>query len=146
MGHTEKAALREELRDLGLRATAPRIAVLLLLRSADRPLSHGEVVDRLGTDDWDRATIFRNLGKLVEMDLARVASHLGGITRYEAVSNDGKDHLHAHFSCRLCGFVSCLPDTALPLPRDPEWQAAVEGAEVQVVGTCPSCRKSAAAN
>lgn len=144
MASTEKSALREELRDLGLRATAPRVAVLMLLRNADRPLSHAEVVQRLGTDDWDRATIFRNLAKLVEMDLARVASHLGGVTRYEALTDDSQEHLHAHFSCKQCGFVSCLPGTALPLPPDPEWQAAIEGAEVQVVGTCPSCRRTEA--
>ncbi len=135
----EKSAIREELRGLGLRATAPRVAVLYLLRQAERPLSHSEVVAQLDSDDWDRATIFRNLVKLVEVKLARAAGHIGGIARYEAIKDSDSDHMHAHFSCRECGQISCLENTISPRPAQAEWQQSLSEAEVQMVGVCPPC-------
>jgi len=153
----DKASIKRELHALGLRVTGPRVAVLGLLREVGRPLSHGEVVDELGggrggptggsdeTDghaaDWDRATIFRNLVRLCDVGLVRVSSHAGGLTRYEAVVEPGHEHLHAHFSCNRCGRVECLAGAELPLPSDLGWREAMRDAEVQVLGTCPTCRQ-----
>ncbi|MCH2110039.1 MAG: transcriptional repressor [Polyangiaceae bacterium] len=136
---TDRASIRLELRGLGLRATAPRVAVLQLLRKKRRPFSHSEVVEALGDDEWDRATIFRNLVKLVSVKLARIASQMGGVTRYEATSSAQDNHLHAHFSCKSCKTVSCLVDTELSLPVDENWRSSFANAEVQVLGVCPDC-------
>jgi Fur family transcriptional regulator, ferric uptake regulator len=131
---------RRRVHDAGLRATAPRVAVLQLLTESARPLSHSEVVDALGNGDWDQATLYRNLLKLVDADLAHVASRVGGITRYEVRSEDDDPHLHPHFACRDCGSVECLTGAELTPPRDPAWREALLDAELQVVGRCPSCR------
>lgn len=130
---------KQQLRDAGLRATAPRMAVLRLLSGADRPLSHTEVVDAIGSTDWDQATLYRNLVKLVEADLARVASNMGGVARYEARGDDDSPHLHPHFSCRSCGSVSCLPEAKLVAPVDRRWNRSIEASELQLVGECPDC-------
>ena len=53
--------LRGLVRARGLRATPSRLAVFELLRTSDGPMSHGEVADRLASQAWDRATIYRNL-------------------------------------------------------------------------------------
>jgi Fur family transcriptional regulator, ferric uptake regulator len=124
----------------GLRATAPRVAVLRLLAAAGRPLSHTEVVEALGSGDWDQATLYRNLLKLVEADLARVASRVGGIARYEARGDDDSPHLHPHFSCRACGGVECLPEAKLAGPVDRAWHQSLAEAELQLIGECPTCR------
>ena len=129
------------LHDAGLRATAPRVAVLRLLSDAKRPLSHAEVVDRIGTDDWDAATLYRNLIKLDEASLARVASRVGGVTRFEARGEDEPGHVHPHFACRDCGSVTCLHDATLSIPKNEAWRDALLDADLQVVGQCPSCRK-----
>src|SRR5690606_1873947 len=84
MKSLSREALTRQLHDAGLRATPPRLAALRLLRTADRPLSHAEVVAELASEDWDQATIYRNLVKLVEARLARVATQVAGVTRYEA--------------------------------------------------------------
>jgi len=141
MAPQDKSALKDELHALGLRVTGPRVAVLGVLRSAGRPLSHGEVADQLGETDWDRATIFRNLVRLCEVGLVRVSSHAGGLARYEAIFERGHEHLHAHFSCNRCGRVECLSGAELPLPEDLGWREAMRDAEVQVLGTCPTCRQ-----
>ena len=68
------------LRDKGLRSTAPRIAVLLVLSKAKRPLSHTEMLERLGETDWDPATVYRNLVKLRDAGLAPIAHRTDGLT------------------------------------------------------------------
>jgi Fur family ferric uptake transcriptional regulator len=101
-------------------------------------------VEHLGEDDWDRATLFRNLVKLVECNLARVASRVGGVTRYEAVTLGEHSHVHPHFACRDCRQVTCLHEAALRLPDDPIWRESLKRADLQLVGRCPSCRKGEA--
>ena len=73
---------KARIHEAGLRATAPRVAVLALLATSDKPLSHSEVVVAIGDVDWDQATLYRNLVKLVEANLARVASRVDGVVRY----------------------------------------------------------------
>jgi len=132
--------LRDQLRAAGLRATAPRVAVLSLLLESERPLSHSEVVAGIGHDDWDRATLFRNLVKLEETGFARVASRVGGVVRYEARGPNDDSHGHPHFACQGCGKVMCLKGVSLSLPTTGEWNAALADADLQLVGTCPVCR------
>jgi Fur family ferric uptake transcriptional regulator len=134
------AATKKKIRDLGLRVTAPRLAVLRALADADRPLSHAEVVTLLGDDiGWDRATVYRNLVALVGVNLVRVASHAGGITRYELARESDAECNHPHFVCDDCGIVSCLPGTEIVPPKKGQWSKAMKAAEVQFVGRCPSC-------
>jgi Fur family ferric uptake transcriptional regulator len=131
---------KRRLHDAGLRATAPRVAVLRLLAVTPRPLSHSEVVEEIGTEDWDQATLYRNLLKLVEADLARVASQVGGVTRYEVRGDEGVGaHAHPHFSCRSCGSVECLPGAKLVGTGDRRWEPSLAGSDMQLVGDCPDC-------
>ena len=141
-----KEDAKARMRDVGLRATAPRVAVLRLLADAKRPLSHTELLARLGDrPDWDQATIYRNLKRFAQVGLTRVASEAGGLTRYELAQGKGVlQHVHPHFVCSECGTVSCLPEIALP-QTDLEWSAAVGEAAVQFVGRCPGCRVAAPA-
>ena len=144
MAKLSREASKRLLHDAGLRATAPRVAVLRLLNDSGRPLSHAEVVEAIGTDDWDGATLYRNLIKLDEVGLARVASRVGGITRFAAQTQGAPAHLHPHFACRVCGDVRCLDDASLELPTEPKWREALSDAEVQLVGRCPDCRDKTA--
>jgi Fur family ferric uptake transcriptional regulator len=128
------------LRDLGLRVTAPRMGVVGVLESAERPLSHAEVVSRLGGDAslWDRATIYRNLVALVRAGLLRIASHAGGVCRYE-LARVRKNCSHPHFVCDDCGEVSCLPEAEVVTRKKTKWAKSLRAAEVQFVGRCPAC-------
>lgn len=127
------------VRDAGLRATAPRVAVLRLLTEIEKPMSHSEVLGVLGSDVWDQATIYRNLLKLAEVGLARVVSRVDGVSRYVARGDDTSPHLHPHFSCRTCGIVECLPKAKLAGRLDPQWVESLNQAELQLVGECPTC-------
>lgn len=134
---------RELLSEFGLRATAPRLAVLDVLMSTQLPLSHSEVLERLknlGKTDWDPATVYRNLVKLHEAGVAPIASRVDGIDRYAIASTDG--HQHPHFVCTDCGKVSCLPPNIATVSTRGAWAASVREATIQLRGECPDCRRA----
>lgn len=139
-----KQKAKELLRDIGLRATAPRLAVLRTLHAADSPLSHTQVLAALGETDWDPATIYRNLVKLTDVGLAEIASRVEGIDRY-AIAAPGTEHTHehAHFVCEDCGRVACLPDqVTASITAEGPWEDSIRGATVQLRGACPDCLQS----
>ena len=126
------------IHEAGLRATAPRVAVLRLLVASHKPLSHSEVIAAVGSEEWDQATLYRNLLKLVEVKLARVAGQMGGITRYEVRAGDDP-HVHPHFACKTCGEVECLPDARLAGSVNERWHRSLADSQLQLIGECPEC-------
>ena len=142
----EAKSAREQLRQAGLKVTLPRVAVLRMLASSRRPVSHTEVVAELGSDEWSASTLYRNLRKLVEVGLA-ATQRADGIDRYElATTTAGHPHTHPHFVCRTCGQVSCLPEAkvARRTGDDANWGTAIRAADVQFVGVCPTCTNAEA--
>src|SRR3569623_3491180 len=97
--------LRGMVRAKGLRATPSRLAVLELLRASDSPMSHGDVADRLASQAWDRATIYRNLTAHAEAGLVRRTDVGAHVWRFEAVSEEPAGSAHPHFVCTECGTV-----------------------------------------
>lgn len=139
---------RSLLRDHRLRVTAPRLAVLRVLAEASQPLSHNEVLERLGDTRWDPATIYRNLVKLRDAGVAPVVTRAEGIHRY-ALSGlaDGDHHQHPHFYCETCGRVTCMPpELSAALAMTGPWGASVDKAMVQLHGECPECASAGASS
>ena len=137
--------LRDAVRSRGLRATPSRLAVLELVRAGDAPMSHGDVADRLTSQPWDRATIYRNLIDLSEAGLLRRTDVGDHVWRFEARSlGDEHDTTHPHFVCTECGTVACLPELELSFPhavRRAKAPRAVKQrqVEVHVRGLCDAC-------
>ena len=134
-----KHQARTLLKERGLRSTAPRVAVLRVLSIADRPLSYGEVHERLSEGDWDRTTIYRNLIKLRDAGLAPLVSRADGIDRY-SLAGSGSHHHHPHFMCEDCGTLICLPANVIaPKSLGTGWSTSIAEAMVHLRGTCPDC-------
>ena len=135
--------LRDAVRGRGLRATPSRLAVLELLRSVDRPVSHGDVADRLEQQhrSWDRATIYRNLIDLAGVGLLRRTDVGDHVWRFEARSSDDHGLAHPHFVCTECGTIECLPELELAIVRRTKAPRAVKQrrVEVHVRGVCDAC-------
>ncbi|MEM6958055.1 MAG: transcriptional repressor [Myxococcota bacterium] len=137
---SKQEARRTALKAHGLRVTHPRLEVLRVLEDADGPLSYTDVVQALGEANWDRATTFRNLIRLVEAGVAVVASRAKGIDRYALAETHKPEHSHAHFLCDTCGKVACLPaEITESLKLTGKWAASVRAAKVQLRGPCPDC-------
>lgn len=135
--HDQARAL---LSESALRVTPPRLAVLGVLAAAQRPLSHTEVLRRLGDVRWDPATIYRNLVRLSGAGIAHVVSRADGIDRYVLAKNHSDDHKHAHFICDSCGQIACLPaELTASMSVTGPWAASVQQAMIQLRGECPEC-------
>ena len=137
-------ALRANIRAAGLRATAARVCVLRALSRASGPVSHADVCAVVGDDEFDRATIYRNLVDLTRVNLARRSDVGDHIWRFEATAPDAAhdDLLHPHFVCMECGNVACLPEGSVRIDRQVAALPAsmrVADVEVHVRGRCDSC-------
>jgi Fur family ferric uptake transcriptional regulator len=135
--------LRQTLRDAGLRATLPRLAVLRQLMEGRAALSHGEVAERLESE-FDRATVYRNLMDLTNAELVR-RTDLGDHTwRFEWIGrNAHAEAAHPHFICGSCGTVTCLPEDAVSVKTPPGAPRALrkkKGVAVQLRGLCDACQ------
>jgi Fur family ferric uptake transcriptional regulator len=132
--------LRGAVRDAGLRATPSRIAVLHLLRAAEAPVSHSDVVAKLASQAWDPATIYRNLTDLSDVGLARRTDVGDHIWRFEAVTGSHQASAHPHFVCTECGTIECLPELEYSVNRAKAPRAIRQKrVEVQMRGLCDAC-------
>jgi Fur family ferric uptake transcriptional regulator len=133
--------LRDRLRQLGLRATSPRLAVLVALHDEARPLSHEEVMDQISEGGFDRATVFRILADLAEVGLLRRMDLGDHVWRYELMDAcRSVEADHPHFLCEGCGAVACLPPLELRATTGP-LPALLAGAalHLRVTGRCGPC-------
>ncbi|MBX2804301.1 MAG: transcriptional repressor [Myxococcales bacterium] len=133
--------IRALLRKQGLRATAPRIAVLVALHECKRPMTHEQVMGSLPDGAFDKATVWRILADLADQQLLRRMDLGDRVWRYELFDACRPiDDDHAHFLCDTCGDVSCLPPLELRA-RDGGLPEMLRGADVQlhVRGTCAVC-------
>ncbi len=137
----DATSARARLRESGLRSTPSRLEVLLSLAHSTQPVSHSELVARLTPSRMNPATVYRNLVKLTEVGLARIATRAHGLTRYELVDpTETAPEQHPHFACRECGAVTCLKASLQTDAIAAEWRDAVRSARVQLEGICPTCR------
>lgn len=135
---SRRKALVDKLRAAGLRTTNARLAVLDVIYTATTPLTHLEVRERSG-DDWDAATVYRNLVTLVEAGILTRTDHGDRRWRYEASSEESHDH--PHFLCSACGEVRCLPETEVVLRGKAVLPASAGDGklEIQLRGVCEAC-------
>lgn len=134
LGHAQR------LREAGLKATAPRIAVLGALEAGGHP-TVDEVFTRASTElaGSSLQAIYGVLAALTEAGLARKLEPAGSTARFEARTGDN----HHHLVCSACGRIEdvdcavgespCLTPAALHGFR-------VHQAEVTYWGVCGDCQ------
>lgn len=140
-GHIQKTT-GEETRHLldtnGLKATAPRIALVELLSASPRGLSMAEIVASLSKDGIGQATVYRAVALLEKRNLIKCVHGSDGEHRYVRWSSG---HVHA-LVCRSCGraesFEACGLDVLEKLLAA-QTGYVIEGHHVEVYGLCPVC-------
>ena len=134
--------IRSLIRSTGLRSTGPRIAVLQRLQKAATPLSHAEIAEALEPLGFDRATLYRNLMDLTDVDLLSRTDHGDHVWRFELRDSEhGQAEKHPHFTCIDCGDVECLPGTNIEVSASQRSPRALrrQHFEVQLTGVCDRC-------
>ncbi|HEV7211467.1 MAG TPA: Fur family transcriptional regulator [Blastococcus sp.] len=131
--------LERLLREVGLRVTRPRTAVLSAVH--DHP--HADTHSILGVVRQDHAdvshqAVYDVLRALTETGLIRRLQPRGSLARYEARVGDN----HHHVVCRSCGAIAdvdCAVGSTPCLTADDDAGFAIDEAEVIYWGRCPRC-------
>lgn len=128
------------LRQVGLRVTAPRVAVLVELHAhphTDTDNIRRGVLERLGSVSTQ--AVYDVLRTLQHHGLVRRVEPAGSPALYEINSGDG----HHHLVCRSCHLVVDVPCSSTPSacthPEAPDG-FLVEETEIMFWGLCRSCR------
>ncbi|MGQ9668948.1 Fur family transcriptional regulator [Desulfosoma sp.] len=141
----ERCNYRKFMEDVGIRPTEHRLAVLQVLGNAPHPMTAQEVFRALQAERAiNRVTVYRALESLVEGGVVDKMSAGDRSFRYGLAPNEHHPQ-HAHFYCRLCGAMACLPPESLP----PAFQngvpsivpGIVEKYEIRLDGICHHCRQ-----
>jgi Fe2+ or Zn2+ uptake regulation protein len=137
--------LEENLRQAGLRVTAPRVAVLrVLTESHDHPRVD-QLIERVRATGVTISTqaAYDVCEALHGAALARRIEPAGSPARFEARVGDN----HHHLVCRSCGATAdadCAVGTAPCLEPADAAGYAVDEAEVTFWGLCPDCQTAPA--
>jgi Fur family ferric uptake transcriptional regulator len=136
----------EHLRQVGLKATLPRLKVLEILRQSPQRHMSAEDVHRAllrGEADVGLATVYRVLAQLEQAGILARRSFDGGSAVYEF---DEGEH-HDHLVCVRCGRVDEFHDEAIEA-RQAELAAArgfvLAEHRLALYGLCAACRPAAA--
>jgi len=136
---TAPPSIAEELRGVGLRVTAARVALLETVRSGDHldaeAIAAG-VRDRVGHVSLQ--AVYEALHALTHAGLVRRIEPAGSPTRYEGRVMDN----HHHVVCRSCGVVAdvdCATGEAPCLTASDDHGFSIDEAEVVYWGLCPDC-------
>ncbi len=136
--------LAHALREVGLKVTAPRLAVLRAL--AEHPHADADTVFRAVRGELPTTSlqaVYGVLGAFADAGLVRRIEPAGSSARYERRVGDN----HHHLVCRECGRVEdvdCVVGEQACLTPSSTHGFRVAEAEVTFWGTCPACAEAEA--
>ena len=142
---TEREALpvlAERLRRKSRKLTAPRQAILEILRRNFRPLSNKEIFAALPTGECDLATVYRSMQLLQQLGIVKRFDFGDGVGRFEMIE-EGEDGHHHHLICTRCSEVVEIEEC---FPPEFERKIALGSGFVRVThkleffGVCPECQ------
>lgn len=127
------------LRDAGLRATRPRVAVLTAVYEHPHA-DTSTIIDgaREAGGEVSVQAVYDVLGALTAAGLVRRIEPAGSVARYESRVRDN----HHHVVCRSCGAIAdvdCAVGHTPCLTASDAHGFTIDEAEVTYWGLCPSC-------
>lgn len=132
----------DELREVSLKVTPARIAVLQLLENSTTPLDVASIITVLKEKqiDIDPATAFRIINTFTQKGIAKQIQLNEGKFRYE-LSNKADHH---HLICESCGRIEDISDCSIPqLEKEiqKKKQFLVKSHSLEFFGVCASCQE-----
>lgn len=137
------SVLTSRLRRRSRKITAPRQAILDILRQHRHPLTSREILAAMPAGQCDLATVYRAMHLLEEMGMVTRFDFGDGTGRYELVG-EGDDGHHHHLICTRCAAVVEIDECFL---REIENRLAVESGfkavthKLEFFGVCPACQQ-----
>lgn len=130
---------QQMLREVSLRVTAPRVAVLTAVH--DNPHADTDSIIRAVRSRLSAVShqaVYDSLRTLTAAGLLRCIQPSGSVARYETRVGDN----HHHVVCRVCGTIAdvdCSVGAAPCLAASDDHGFAIDEAEVIYWGLCPAC-------
>ncbi len=136
---TTSPDVEQSLRDVGLRVTKQRTAVLTAV-TAHPHADTTAIIDlaREAIPELSHQAVYDSLRALTEAGLLRCIEPAGSVARYETRTGDN----HHHLVCRSCGRivdVDCTIGAAPCLTPSHDHGFVIDEAEVVFWGLCPAC-------
>lgn len=136
------------LRESGLKATQPRLAILDFLFHQHGPFTPDEIFHSVGAKDLDLTTVYRTTSALEKIGMLTRCDFGDGIARYELRGNEEAIEHHHHVICRGCRKI-----TSLEICLADGWKKTLAsmgyadpGHALEFFGTCRSCQQGARQN
>jgi Fur family transcriptional regulator, stress-responsive regulator len=143
---TNTARIREQLRSVGMRITASRLAVLEAVYSGGHlPADTIATLAREHLGSLSRQAVYDNLHALLEAGLVRRIEPANAPALYEARVGDN----HHHLVCTDCGRiedVDCVVGHRPCLEPSATHGFLLTEAEVVFWGICPTCQNRVSSN
>lgn len=137
----ELPELADKLRKKSHKLTAPRQAILQILRGHPHPMSNKEIFTEL-KGDCDLATIYRSMHLLEKMKMVKRFDLGDGVARFELLG-EGDDGHHHHLVCTRCSAVVEIEDC---FTKELEESIAARNGfkaithKLEFFGICPQCQ------
>lgn len=130
---------QEILKEIGMKVTRNRLAVLDLLMTSQKPLSVEEIFKKL--KNVDQVTIYRILNQFSEKNIIKKID-----LRYGKSFFEFQDHHHHHIVCESCGCLEevdvCLPENFLKkIQKSSNQFKKVSDHSLEFFGVCNKCSK-----
>lgn len=135
--------IADELRERGLRVTAPRLAVYHAVGELPGHPGVDEIAARVRSVIGSISTqaVYDGLRVLTAAGLVRRIEPPGSPARYEARVGDN----HHHVVCRACGAahdIDCVVGAAPCLDPSQTGGFSIDEAEITFWGVCPECQSA----
>ena len=141
LGMAKESAAREILRKSGYKATAPRMAILAILRKERNPMSVQKIIDRI-PKGVNQATVYRTVKSLREKGIIKQIDLRHNHAHYE-LADMAKHH---HLICMRCGRIEdvhhCgVEATQAAILRGSKHFAEIREHALEFYGICKNCKK-----
>ena len=130
---------REMLKAAKLYCTAGRVAILIVLMKAGKPLSQDQIARRSEKEHFDKVTIYRTLESLLGVGLVHKVFIDKRARHFELSHNCTESQCHPHFTCTRCGDTTCLMGVTFPMAKSPYKGFVIHRQQVRLEGLCPAC-------
>lgn len=139
--HMKQHDCKTELKEVDLRATPARIAVMNFLENTSQPVDVNSVINYLNARviKTDPATVFRIMNTLTQKGITTPIEFQEGKTRYELA---GKAH-HHHLVCDACGKIQDVSTSIIPsLEKEIQKKQnfLIKRHSLEFFGICKNCQ------
>ena len=127
-----------------MRMTRQRKILLDIISKAGMPLSAEEIMNRAHAFDASLAlsTVYRNLEKMLELDLCQQTRFQDGLARYERTSQ-----VHHHYlictECNQRQVIHACPLHQIQHEIESATGYSITDHQINLYGLCPACQKKA---